>query len=302
MQDNEFYSAWIIGDNPLEASGSTASLFPWWSFTKTVLATCVLRLWEEGRLDLYERLPGRRFTPFHLLQNRSGVPDYGRLPDYHAAVARRERPWSREELLERVPPGQLEFEPGSGWSYSNIGYMFVRELIEAQTGQDLGAAVAALVTDRLHLTSVRLASSVVDFRKLHWTSTRDYDPRWVYHGCLIGTAGDACRLLHALFAGRLLQAETLEVMLQRHHLGGRVPGRPWSAHGYALGLMSGEMDGVGRVIGHSGGGPGSVNAVYHFPDLPVPTTVASFTHGEDEGRAEFEALRIGRKCHPVVSR
>ena len=56
--------------------------------------------------------------------------------------------------------------------------------------------------------------------------------------------------------------------------------------------MSGKMEGAGRAIGHSGGGPGCVNAVYHFPDLPRPLTVASFTDGDDEGRAEFEALRI----------
>ena len=83
-------------------------------------------------------------------------------------------------------------------------------------------------------------------------------------------------------------------MLQRHHLGGGVPGRPWTSHGYALGLMSGEMDGVGRAIGHSGGGPSCVNAVYHFPDLAPPVTVAAFTDGSDEGVAEEVAARIAQ--------
>jgi hypothetical protein len=35
-----------------------------------------------------------------------------------------------------------------------------------------------------------------------------------------------------------------------------------------------------------------VNAVYHFPDLLRPVTVASFTDAHDEGVAEWEALRI----------
>jgi hypothetical protein len=56
--------------------------------------------------------------------------------------------------------------------------------------------------------------------------------------------------------------------------------------------MSGTMDGLGRSLGHSGGGPFSVNAVYHFPDRPDPVTVACFTDGTDEGAAEFAARDI----------
>ena len=55
--------------------------------------------------------------------------------------------------------------------------------------------------------------------------------------------------------------------------------------------MSGEMDGIGRVIGHTGGGPFCVNAVYHFPDIARPVTVATFMEGS-EGRAEFAAVHL----------
>ena len=61
---------------------------------------------------------------------------------------------------------------------------------------------------------------------------------------------------------------------------------------YGLGLMTGSMGGVGRAFGHSGGGPFCVNAVYHFPERAVPVTVACFTDGENEGRAEFQAARL----------
>jgi CubicO group peptidase (beta-lactamase class C family) len=295
MHEREFHSAWAVGDDPLRTSGAASALFPWWSFTKTVLGVCVLRLWEQARLELHERLPGQPFTPHHLLQNRAGVPNYGHLPAYHGAVARGDTPWSRQELLDRVQADRLDFEPGTGWSYSNVGFLLVRELIEERTGQDLGAVIAALVTGPLGLASVRLARSATEFREVHWEAVRGYDPRWVYHGCLIGTTGNACRLLQALFAGRLLRPKTLDLMLQRHHLGGDIPGRPWTSHGYALGLMSGAVRTAGRAIGHSGSGPGCVNAVYHFPDLPRPVTVASFTDGNDEGQAEWEALSIASR-------
>ena len=85
-----------------------------------------------------------------------------------------------------------------------------------------------------------------------------------------------------------------EQMLSRRPLGEAIPGRPWTDCGYGLGLMTGSMGDIGRAIGHSGGGPFSVNAVYHFPDCDTPVTVACFTNGEDEGRAEFEAARLAQ--------
>jgi hypothetical protein len=78
-------------------------------------------------------------------------------------------------------------------------------------------------------------------------------------------------------------------MCQCQPLGGALPGRPWTECGYGLGVMSGSWGAAGRVIGHTGGGPFSVNAVYHFPDMDQPLTVASFTDGQEEGIAEHAA-------------
>jgi D-alanyl-D-alanine carboxypeptidase len=56
--------------------------------------------------------------------------------------------------------------------------------------------------------------------------------------------------------------------------------------------MIGELDAAALAIGHSGAGPGSVNAAYHFPQATPPCTVAVFAQGEDEGVVEREAARI----------
>ena len=81
-------------------------------------------------------------------------------------------------------------------------------------------------------------------------------------------------------------------MLRPVPLGGPLDGRPWTECGYGLGMMIGRMGACGRVVGHSGGGPFSTNAVYHFPDRPCPVTVASFSEGTSEGQAEFAAATI----------
>ena len=50
---------------------------------------------------------------------------------------------------------------------------------------------------------------------------------------------------------------------------------------------------AGLAIGHSGVGPGSVGAVYHFPERDPPCTIAAFAQGEDEGVTENAVVRLG---------
>jgi D-alanyl-D-alanine carboxypeptidase len=157
------------------------------SFTKTVLAICALRLVEEGRLDLDASRRGKPYTLRHLLQHRAGLPDYGLLKAYRDAVARNDVPWSRQHLFEAVGVDRLDFPPGTGWTYSNIGYMFIRDAIEEATGLSLAAALRELVLEPSQASSARLATKPSDFGDMFWPAVRTYDPRWVYHGCLIGT-------------------------------------------------------------------------------------------------------------------
>ena len=292
MGRNRFNSAIVGNDGTERVLGSATSLLPWWSFTKTVLAICCLRLSVDGLIDLDEVRPGKPFTLRKLLQHRAGVPDYGYLPAYHDAVSRGDSSWSRARLLEEVQADRLDFEPGTGWAYSNLGYLFVRDAIEEATGLDLATALERFVTGPLELQSVRLATTRADFCNMPWASSEEYDPGWVYHGCLIGASLDAAKILHALFHGQILHLDKLQEMLDIHRLGGPIPGRPWTTCGYGLGLMWGETGEAGRAIGHSGAGPFSVNAVYHFPDILPPVTVASFTEGTNEAPAEFEVVRL----------
>ena len=102
------------------SSGNGAALFPYWSFTKTAIAICALRLAEDGVVDLDQPLPGHAFSLAALLSHNARLPDYGQLPDYHRAVAAGDPPWSPAEMLERVRRAELTVD---GWRYSNIGYM-----------------------------------------------------------------------------------------------------------------------------------------------------------------------------------
>ena len=253
-----------------DQGGEATACVPWWSFGKTVLATAVLRLVAEGRLALEDGLA-------RLLQHRAGLSDYGALPDYHAAVARGEAPWPADEMLARMA-GQS----APSWRYSNVGYFHLRTLIEATTGAPLDACWDGWLDARLARTPEDLAACAGG-------NAAGYHPGWVYHGLLLGTPLAAAQFLHRLLTGDILPADLLARMRTPFPLGEIFAHRPWRSTGYGFGLMIGDMAGAGLAIGHSGAGPGSVAAVYHFP--AQRRTFAAFAQGEDEGAPEWDVAR-----------
>jgi CubicO group peptidase (beta-lactamase class C family) len=122
-----------------------------------------------------------------------------------------------------------------------------------------------------------------------------YHPGWVYHGLLVGPLPDAALLLDRLMAGALLPPHLLGEMRRPHRLGGTIPGRPWREPGYGLGLMTGATRYGWKAEGHTGGGPGSSCAVYHFPEAQPTRTVAVFAPDDDATHVESAAFRRGRR-------
>ncbi len=280
----------LVHADTLEAS--SAAPVPWWSFTKTVLAAAALVLVAEGRLCLDAPVRGRAFSLRQLLQHRSGLPDYGGVVAYHAAVAGAEAPWPVDELLRRARADRMLFPPGEGWAYSNIGYLLVRRMIERVADAPLDDALRRLVLAPLGIARTAIALTPETLAATEWGNARGYHPGWVYHGLLVGPAGDAALLLHRLLGGGLLPPALLDQMRTMHPLGGRIPGRPWRAVGYGLGLAAGETA-AGRFVGHSGAGPGSTSAVYsHAGRGGMACTAAAFAPVETQGATERKAVAL----------
>jgi CubicO group peptidase (beta-lactamase class C family) len=109
------------------------------SITKQFTAAAILHLAEEGKLSLddpiSDYLPdypdhGRQITIRHLLSHTSGLSDVAAIQilEEGGGVG-----YTRNEIIELVTSQPLDFEPGTGHSYSNVGYMLVGVVIEQVT-------------------------------------------------------------------------------------------------------------------------------------------------------------------------
>ena len=132
----------------------------------------------------------------------------------------------------------------------------MRRLIERTTGLDIEQALKTLVLAPLKVEQALIARTRADLRRSEWGDEDDFHPGWVAHGLL--------------------------------------PDRPWRTAGYGLGLMMDIASPHGFCIGHSGQGPDSVAAAYHFPDLDPPRTVAAFAPTDDR-RPDHRRTRRARR-------
>jgi CubicO group peptidase (beta-lactamase class C family) len=271
-----------IGRGNEPACGQSDALFPWWSITKAVLAAAVLRLADSGRLSLDNFYRDRPYTIRQLLQHTAGLNTYGGSP-YRAAVAAGDPVWPVEEMLARVKADRLIFSPGEGWAYSNVGYLFVRQLIEETVDMEIDESLRVLVFEPMGIQRTRIAKTPDDMAQTHWGNPNGYDPRWVYHGLLIGPPSDAVDFLGQLLFGPFLSEDSASAMKGMRALGGSIAGRHWKKTGYGLGLMIGEMEKAGLAYGHSGVGHERVSSLYCFPELPESPVVAVFGRGPTKG-------------------
>jgi len=111
------------------------------STTKPLTAALILKLVEEGKIDLShsirDYLPGYRsdtggkVTIHQLLNHTSGIPNVFSHPDFKDIEAN--NPYSLNDFISKFCSGDLKFQPGSHFSYSNAGYSILGKIIEQVT-------------------------------------------------------------------------------------------------------------------------------------------------------------------------
>lgn len=250
------------------------------SITKTFVAAAILRLHEQGSLDIDRPISGLiaqdhnellradgydtdAITVRHLLMHASGINDHFGTDDFRQMVlAQPQKVWTRTEQLEVMttitePVGP----PGEQFHYSDTGYLLLGEIIERTTGQSLADAVHELNRfEELQLNSMRWEGEPTlhpaPARAHQWLSgidtyAIDGSVDAFGGGGLIGSVIDISRYFDALARGVIFtEPDTLTLMLE-------APMHP-AGSPYRMGVFTRE---IGGAIAYSHGGFWGLDAV-----------------------------------------
>lgn len=266
------------------------------SIGKTLWGALVLSLETEGALnrsDLvsdylggfswFARIPNAEtMTIGHLLTHSAGLPDHVHMDGvaqalFESGTARQFEPPDVLTFVLDEPP---LFEAGSGWAYSDTGYILLGLVIEVASGRDVFDLAQERFLKPLGLTdTVPSRSPVIEGLAVGYTLDDNpfgLAPRTMdEYGGLIwnpavewtggGFASTSANLAvwgHGLFTGVAMEAEYLERLLLD-----AVPVAP-DAPGvlYGSGVAVYEDTPLGSVYGHGGWIPGYVSSLRHYAD------------------------------------
>ena len=125
------------------------------SLTKPFTALLVLRLVQEGKLQLDDKLTkylpevtrpdAQAITVHHMLSHTSGIQDYvGISPEFAS--------WTDKKVLEELAKTPIQFVAGAQFQYSSSTYILLRIIIERVTGKSYEENLKQYVLDPAGMT------------------------------------------------------------------------------------------------------------------------------------------------------
>ncbi|GAB3718060.1 serine hydrolase domain-containing protein [Amycolatopsis oliviviridis] len=233
------------------------------SITKTLVATAVMRLRDEGKLDLNDpleqHLPGTAFgsaTIAQLLSHTSGLTAESPGSWWERTVG---ADW--DALVESLKDGATRLRPGSKFHYSNVGYGVLGELVARHRGQSWLDVVRAEILGPLGMTRTSPhpegahanGFAVHPFADLLMPEPSPDAGAMAPAGQLWSTITDLARWTAFLggHTGGVLSEQTVAEMREMVTVD---DGDAWTT-GFGLGVMLVRTEGR-RLAGHTGSMPG----------------------------------------------
>jgi CubicO group peptidase (beta-lactamase class C family) len=266
-----------------DVPNSPSTKFRIGSMTKQFTAAAILLLEERGKLKTGD--PVKKYitdapaawdkvTINNLLTHTSGIPSFTSFPDYRSTEAISTTP---ETLVARFRDKPLEFQPGEKWEYSNSGYVLLGYLIEKISGQSYKDFIQQNFFKPLGMndSGYDSNSAIIVHRATGYTPTPNGPAQAAYidmtipfsAGALYSTTEDLLRWERALFAGKVLSAESLKKMT--------TPVK--NDYGYGV-FVHGAKNGY-TVIEHGGGIEGFNTQMSYCPDDKLAVIVLGNLNG-----------------------
>jgi CubicO group peptidase (beta-lactamase class C family) len=283
-----YKTAFGLADLDTRVPLGASSVFNVASMSKQFTAAALFFLVENGTVRLSD--PVRRFIPelpgyadaitvADLLHHTSGLRDFGPLLEI---AGRAEEPLDilgSLKLLARQTA--LNFVPGSGYEYTNSGYLLLGAIIERATGMTLAAFAEERLFGPLHMVNTQFYGQADKLRsRASGYVERGARYRKIPQSMLMSGAGGLFTsiddLLHwddNFYNPAIGGPAFLNFMYARGRL------RSGEPLPYASGLIVGRYAGL-EAVSHPGSLPGFRSEMIRFPAQRI--TVACLCNREDE--------------------
>lgn len=233
------------------------------SVTKQFTAALILQLVEEGKIKLdgkltdylpdYRKDTGDKVTIHQLLNHTSGIPSYTNGKFFREDSRDYYNP---TDFVKKFSSGDLEFEPGTKWSYNNSAYFILGAIIEKVDGKSYAESLKTRILDPLGManTGYDTHSPILKKRARGYQKTPEgfvnapyLDMSLPYAaGSMYSTVEDLYKWDQALYDDKILSDESKKLMFK--------PGLQDYGYGFFIQERPiGKTNQKVKVVQHGGG-------------------------------------------------
>jgi len=293
-----YENAFGLADVELEVPLQPDHVFRLASVTKQYAAAALLKLVEEGRIELQDPLskflpdfPVRKVTIAQLLNHTSGIKSYTGIEGYMTS-GRVRTDLTTEELVTVFADEPVDFAPGESWAYNNSGYVLIGAVIETVTEQPWNDYLrdTLLVPNGIVKTDAYPDFAIVPGRVEGYDGAAEAPQRAPFlsmtqphaAGALMATAGDVDRWQVALHRGEILGDELYQRMITPEGAAER------ANYGYGIGVQ--DWFGLAALT-HGGGIFGFQTYALYLPAENLSVVILANRAGPGWGARDL-ALRL----------
>jgi D-alanyl-D-alanine carboxypeptidase len=245
------------------------------SISKTFTTVMVMKAVEDKKLDLNQTIEkffptvpnANKITIKQLLGHRSGIHNFTNDDEYMTWYT---QPKTEKEMVEIITKIGSDFEPDSKADYSNSNFVLLTYILEKTYKQSFADLLDKQIIKPLELKNTKFGGKINTTN--NESKSYSYKGSWKEEpetdmsiplgaGGIISSPSDLTKFSDALFGGKLLRAESLELMKT-------------VVDGYGLGLFKIPFyDKTG--FGHTGGIDNFTSMFSYFPDGNVSYAMTS---------------------------
>jgi D-alanyl-D-alanine carboxypeptidase len=295
-----YWKGYGMANVELRVPAADSTVWEIGSISKEFVSAAVMLLVEEGRLRLDDpihehlaELPSEWLgvTVRQLLTHTSGIPDYEEIQTYEAYRFR----FTPEEIIRVAHSRPMDFEPGTGYYYSNTGYFLLSLMVERLEGRPLGQLLRTRIFGPLDMTQTRMADPediiahraggyYVDGTGKLVNRDATQTSSTLGAGGIVSTVHDMVKWDEALYGTDLLSAESKQTMWTSVVL---PSGRDTN---YGFGWRTGDYEGR-WTVGHNGMVAGFVASFLRIPEKEVAIIVFANRYRASSSRLRDAVLK-----------